>query len=100
MTSALDLVVRLLLALLLVVAPSLAVIAADSPWSSGITDGSDGGSGDDGSRRGQLPLLAPTAPPVRARPVGASVRLPLPLDREASPDPTPDLRSSRSPPPR
>lgn len=99
MTIGLGRTARLLLALLLVVAPSVALIdPADLPVL-GVSDGSDSGASDDVTPRDHIPLGAAAPQQLDARPVLVSA--PYPAGGHAIPsDPAHRPASSRSPPSR
>ena len=100
MTTWLGLPARLLLVLLLVVSPSFAVmLPSESLWTPGVSDGSDTGGGDDGSRVVHAPLVTPSTSALQARPAIASVQFRL-LGNEVPSDPACWPSSPRSPPQR
>ena len=100
MTTWLGLAARLLLVLLLVVSPSFAVmLPADSLWIPGVSDGSDSGGGDDGSRVVHAPLVMPGTPTLQAASAIASAQFRL-LGTEVPSDPARQPSSPRSPPQR
>jgi len=98
-SPALGLAARLLLILLLVVAPSFGLIDPTDLAVPGISDGSDNGPADDVTRKGPAPIGVAITPQTGEHPVLGSAPYRL-LGREITPDPAGRLPSSRSPPPR
>jgi len=98
-SPALGLAARLLLILLLVVAPSFALIDPTDLAVPGISDGSDNAPAEDVTRKGPAPIGVAIAPQTGEHPVLGSAPYRL-LGREIAPDPAGRLPSSRSPPPR
>jgi hypothetical protein len=100
MTSWLGLAARLVLVLLLVASPAISVIVpADSRVIPGVSDGADGGGGDDGTRVVHTPVVTPSTFVLRARPAMASAQFRI-LGSTGPSDPARRPGSSRSPPQR